>query len=106
MISLVGEANKNVIAYIQLKLKGNIGEMSSLIVTEPLRGRGVATALIQVSREIARDHGLRILTVAAKPRARRIQGLYRKLGFVPYKTVNASRKGYTSPGIYLRQILE
>ena len=106
LIPLVGEANKNVIAYIQLKLKGNIGEMSSLIVTEPLRGRGVATALIQVSREIARDHGVRILTVAAEPGARRTQSMYRKLGFLPYKTVKTPRKGYTSPGIYLRQILE
>jgi len=87
LIPLVGEANKNVIAYIQLKLKGNIGEMSSLIVTESLRGRGVATALIQVSREIARDHGVRILTVAAGPGARRTQTMDGELGFLPYITV-------------------
>jgi XTP/dITP diphosphohydrolase len=105
LIPLVGEADKTVIAYIQLMLKGTIGEMSSLIVTESLRGRGIATALFQVSREVARDHGVRILTVVTEPGAKRNQGLYRKLGFLPYKTVKVPRKGYTAPGIYLRQIL-
>jgi len=106
LVALVGELDGDVIAYVQLHLKGKIGEISSLIVSEPLRGQGIATAMVRVVREIARDHGLQILIVAVDPQARRVRGFYRGLGFEPYKTVKVPRPGYVSPGLYMKQMLK
>ena len=105
LIPLVGELDGAAIAYVQLHLKGRIGEISSLTVAEPLRGQGVAVAAVRVVREVARDHGILILTVAVDPQARRTQAFYQGLGFEAYKSVRVPRPGYVTAGLYMKQIL-
>ena len=104
-ISLVAEADGEAVAYVRLLLKRSIGEITSLIVAELFRGRGIARALIHVSKEIARDHGARILTVVVDRGAKRTRSLYSSLGFTPYKTPKIPRRGYLSSGLYMKQIL-
>ena len=41
-VSLVAEADGEAVAYVRLLLKRTIGEITSLIVAEPFRGRGIA----------------------------------------------------------------
>ena len=106
LVAMVGELDGDVIAHAQLHLKGRIGEISSLIVSEPMREQGIATAMVRVLREIARDHGALILTVAVDPQARRVQGFYRGLGFEPYKMVRVPRPGYVSSGLYMKRMLD
>jgi XTP/dITP diphosphohydrolase len=105
LVALVGDSGVEAIAYVQLSLRGHIAEMSSLIVAEPLRGRGVATALIHVVVEVARDRNVGILTTAVAPGARRVQHFYRKLGFAPYKGVQMPSQGYAGPVLYFKRSL-
>jgi len=94
-----------VIAYIKLRLRSTVGELSSLIVAEPLRGRGLATALLNVGREVARDHGARWLTVAVEPEAKRLQSFYRNRGFASYRAAKTVEHGYTGPVVYMKQLI-
>lgn len=102
-IPLVAEAEGEALAYIEIHLRQTVAELSSLIVAEPFRRRGVATALLNVSREVARDHGAKLLTVAVELEAKRLQGFYRKRGFRPHRTVRGVVEGYLGPVVYLVQ---
>ena len=56
LVAMVGELDGDVIAHAQLHLKGRIGEISSLIVSEPMREQGIATAMVQgAERDRARS---------------------------------------------------
>ena len=102
-IPLVAKAEEEAIAYIEIYLRKTVAELSSLIVAQPFRRRGVATALLNVAREIARDHGARLLAVAVEPKAKRLQSFYRGRGFSPHRTVRAIVQGYLGPAVYLIQ---
>ena len=105
LVALVGDNGAEAVAYVQLSLRGHVGEMSSLIVAEPLRGQRIATALVHVVVEVARDRNIRILTTAVAPGARRVQQFYRELGFAPYKGVQMPSYGYAGPVLYFKRSL-
>jgi len=102
-IPLVAEAADEAIGYIELHIRKTVAELSNLVVSAPLRGRGVATALLNVAREVARDHGAGLLIVAVRPEAKRLQAFYRKRGFNPYRLARTSPQGYTGPAMYMKQ---
>ena len=106
MIPLVGEANEEAIAYVELALKESLAEIRGLIVAERWRKRGIAAALLHVCREVARDRAAKILKIVADLKAKRLQGLYRRLGFTPYRVIVAPSGGYIAPGVHLKQSLE
>ena len=105
VVPLVGETSSGVVAYVQLIVRGSTGELSGLVVTERLRGKGIGTTLAHVILEVARDRNVRVLTVAVDPDVFRLQRFYRKLGFVPYRVAYRPGFGYADEALYLKRSL-
>ena len=68
-------------AFGMLTLWTRCAEISDLIVTEPLRGHQIGTALIEYLSAAARDLGASMLEIGAALSNPRAIALYRRLGF-------------------------
>lgn len=69
------------LAYGQFTLWPTCAEISDLVVTEPLRGQGVGTALIQMLVQRARALGATAFEIGVAMDNTRAAELYRRLGF-------------------------
>jgi len=90
---LVAESRGHAVANAQLICWRSRAEIGSLVVAEPLRGRGIGSALIQALSEAAADLGAEQIEIGADKRDERVLGLYQRLGFTPYKEVHLSGDG-------------
>jgi ribosomal protein S18 acetylase RimI-like enzyme len=90
---LVAEANGHAVANAQLLCWRKRAEIGSLIVAEPLRGRGIGTALIEALSDAAADLGAEQVEIGADQDNRQALDLYRRLGFMPYKKVRVPGRG-------------
>jgi GNAT superfamily N-acetyltransferase len=75
------------LAYGQYTVWPTCAEISDLVVTEPLRGQGVGTALIQTLIKRARTQGASAFEIGVAMDNPRAAALYRRLGFVDSLTV-------------------
>ena len=62
-------------------------------MAEPLRGRGIGSALIAALSEAAIDLGAEKIEIGADKKDERVIGLYRRLGFAPFKEVHLPGDG-------------
>jgi ribosomal protein S18 acetylase RimI-like enzyme len=84
---LVAEVRGHVIANAQLVCWRKRAEIGSLVVTEPLRGNGIGTALITALSDAAADLGAEQIEIGAEKDNERVLDLYRRLGFASHKEV-------------------
>lgn len=75
------------LAYGQYTMWPTCTEISDLVVTEPLRGHGVGTALIQTLIKRARSSGALVFEIGVAMDNPRAAALYRRLGFEDSHTV-------------------
>jgi ribosomal protein S18 acetylase RimI-like enzyme len=90
------------VAYGQLTKLGKRSEISDLVVHEPLRGRGIGSALITHLVKLACTHHLSVVEIGAalsNPRALR---LYQRLGFEECRRVKLDLGYGLEPVVYLR----
>lgn len=105
-IPLVVESDGEVIASMSLHVRSTVATLSDLCVAAQFRRRGIATALLNVGREITRDHSIRLLTVTVDSKDKRLQTFYQTQGFTPYKTVRKSEHGYTGAVVHMKRLLD
>lgn len=72
-------------------------EISDLVIAEPLRGKGVGTALIQTLVQECLKLGMREIEIGAAFSNPRALALYRRLGFEDSHTVIAALDGSSQP---------
>ncbi len=60
--------------------------VEDVIVDESLRGQGIGEALVRALLEIAREMGLRGVSLTCNPRRVAANELYKKMGFKEWKT--------------------
>ena len=82
IVRLVAEMDGQVIANGQLALLRGRGEISSLVVAEPYRRRGIGTALVRALLKHARDRDLSTIEISASTDMPWIRAWYERLGFV------------------------
>ena len=90
---LVAEAGGHAIANAQLVCWRKRAEIGSLVVSEPLRGHGIGTALIRALSNAAADLGAEQIEIGADKSDGRVLDLYQRLGFTPHKEVSVPRDG-------------
>lgn len=91
---LVAETGGQAVANGQLICWRKRAEIGSLVVAEPMRGRGIGTALIEALGEAAADLGAEQIEIGAEKSNQRMLGLYERLGFCPHKEVCVSGNGH------------
>ena len=67
--------------------------IDSLAVSLPYRNKGVGTALIEKAKELAREHGIKVVTLAVEPQ-NTAKKLYQKLGFEYQRTITIFNDEY------------
>ena len=67
--------------------------IDSLAVSLPYRNQGVGTALIEKAKEMARELGIPVVTLAVEPE-NRAKKLYQKLGFVYQRVISIFNEEY------------
>ena len=67
--------------------------IDSLSVSLPYRNQGVGTALIEKAKEMARELGIPVVTLAVEP-ANRAKKLYQKLGFGYQRRIEIFNEAY------------
>ena len=67
--------------------------IDSLSVSLPYRNKGVGTALIEKAKELAREHGIKVVTLAVEPQ-NTAKKLYQKLGFVYQRNITIFNDEY------------
>jgi ribosomal protein S18 acetylase RimI-like enzyme len=90
---LVAEAGGHAIANAQLICWRRRAEIGSLVVSEPLRGHGIGTALIRALSTAAADLGAEQIEIGAEKNDGRVLDLYQRLGFTPHKEVSVPGDG-------------
>jgi ribosomal protein S18 acetylase RimI-like enzyme len=90
---LVAESGGRAVANAQLICWRNRAEIGSLVVAEPLRGRGIGSALIKALSVAAADLGAEVIEIGAEKNNQPVLGLYQRLGFTPYKDVHLPGNG-------------
>ncbi|HML20446.1 MAG TPA: GNAT family N-acetyltransferase [Aggregatilinea sp.] len=88
-----------------LTLWPRAGEISDLIVTAKLRGRGVGTRLVQALSDAAAELGVRTLEIGAALSNPRALALYRRLGFKDARTIELDLGCGLEPVVYLTKAL-
>jgi ribosomal protein S18 acetylase RimI-like enzyme len=84
---LVAETDGHAIANAQLICWRERAEIGSLVVTQPLRGKGIGSALVRALSDAAIELGAEQIEIGAEKENGRVLELYRRLGFIPYKEV-------------------
>ena len=92
---LVAETDGRAVANAQLLCWRKRAEIGSLVVAEPLRGRGVGAALIEALSHAAAHMGVEQIEIGADEDNKLALDLYRRLGFTPYKKVRVPGNGST-----------
>lgn len=90
---LVAETGGHTVANAQLICWRKRAEIGSLVVAKPFRGHGIGTALIKALSTAAADLGAEQIEIGAEKHNKRVLGLYRRLGFSPYKEVHVPGNG-------------
>lgn len=67
--------------------------IDSLAVSLPYRNQGVGTALIEKAKEMAREQGIGVVTLAVEPQ-NRAKKLYQKLGFAYQRGIEIFNEEY------------
>ena len=67
--------------------------IDSLSVSLPYRNKGVGTALIEKAKELAREQGIAVVTLAVEPQ-NTAKKLYQKLGFAYQKVIEIFNEEY------------
>ena len=67
--------------------------IDSLSVSLPYRNKGVGTALIEKAKELAREHGIKVVTLAVEPQ-NTAKKLYQKLGFAYQRVIEIFNEEY------------
>ena len=75
--------------------------IDSLAVSLPYRNQGVGTALIEKAKEMARELGITIVTLAVEPQ-NRAKKLYQKLGFAYQRGIEIFNEEYE---LYVTEIV-
>ena len=75
--------------------------IDSLAVSLPYRNQGVGTALIEKAKEMARELGITIVTLAVEPQ-NRAKKLYQKLGFAYQRGIDIFNEEYE---LYVAEIV-
>jgi len=101
-VVVVAPDSTNLVAFGQLTLWAKCGEISDLIVNEHYRGHGLGTAMIQYLTRASREMHVPYVEIGAAESNPRALDLYRRLGFVAYKTLNLDVGTGYEPVIYLR----
>ena len=79
----------------EMEDEAKVGEfyIDSLSVSLPYRNQGVGTALIEKSKEMARELGIPVVTLAVEPE-NRAKKLYQKLGFGYQRRIEIFNEAY------------
>ena len=79
----------------EMEDEAKVGEfyIDSLSVSLPYRNQGVGTALIEKSKEMARELGIPVVTLAVEPE-NRAKKLYQKLGFSYQRVIEIFNEAY------------
>ena len=98
---VVAAVDGRVVAYGQVArwIKG--GEISDVIVAEPLRGNGIGRLLVERLIEIAREAGLPEVEIGAAESNPVALNLYRSLGFTPRRHMILDLGDGPEPVIFL-----
>lgn len=88
-------------AFAMLTLWSRCAEISDLVVSEPLRGRKIGTALIEYLSATARDLGATMLEIGAALSNPRAIALYRRLGFRDGRVITVELGSGPEPVLYL-----
>lgn len=89
------------VAYGQLARWLQGGEISDVIVSEPLRGRGIGRALVTRLVDLAREKSLPEVEIGAAEDNTRALKLYRSLGFVERRHMTLDLGDGPEPVVYL-----
>lgn len=98
---LVAVVEGQTAAYGQLARWLQGGEISDVIVSEPLRGQGIGRALVTRLVDLAREKGLPEVEIGAAEANTRALALYRSLGFVDRRRMTLDLGDGPEPVIYL-----
>ena len=101
-LGVVAVDDEGAYAYGQMTCWPRCGEISDLIVSEPLRDRGTGTALIGYLIEAARSMGVTCVEIGAALDNPRAAALYRRLGFRDGYTVRVTLDRGDVDVLYLR----
>ena len=79
----------------EMEDEAKVGEfyIDSLSVSLPYRNQGVGTALIEKAKEMARELGIPVVTLAVEPE-NRAKKLYQKLGFSYQRVIEIFNEAY------------
>lgn len=102
---VVAELNGEAVGYGQLGRWGRRCEISDLVVTAPLRGCGIGTAIIIALLDIARCERVAEVEIGAALSNPRALALYRRLGFHDKRRVDIDLGHGPEPVIYLSMAL-
>lgn len=92
-------------AFGMLTLWSGCAEISDLIVTEPLRGHRIGTALIEYLSAAAHGLGATVLEIGAAVSNPRAIDLYRRLGFRDGRVVPVELGSGPEPVLYLYRMI-
>ncbi|NWF69972.1 MAG: GNAT family N-acetyltransferase [Chloroflexi bacterium] len=99
---VVLDSANSVRAYGQLTAWPNCAEITDLIVSEPLRNRGIGTTMIQYLLRAAREMQATCVEIGANAENTRALALYRRLGFSDSHVVQVRERGSPQQLVYLR----
>ncbi len=91
---LLFEEKDKVLGYVGLQIVLDEGYITNVAVTENARKKGVGTALISHLKEVAKEKGLRFISLEVRESNLPAITLYKKQGF---KTVGKRKNFYSHP---------
>jgi ElaA protein len=101
-VHVIAEEDGAVVGYGRIHLEGGDSQIYQVCVTDEMRGRGVATALVEELVEHARQEGRDEVHLDAREH---VIGFYEKLGFVGEGELFLSQRTGT-PHLVMRRSLE
>lgn len=103
-VHLVADAGE-IVASSELSILGDEAEIANLVVTEPLRNRGLGTALIRAMTHQAALRGVQILEIGVRSSDQRVRALYERQGFRFHREAERLPGEGHSSVVYLRRTL-
>ena len=81
IVRLVAKVDGRAVGNVQLTIRGQRGEVGSLIVAEAYRRRGLARRMLEEVVALAQRRGLAVLEIAVSEQQAAILAFYQQLGF-------------------------